>query len=63
MTPLHQPSAAEAPAVSETALQPADVGQASVSERQEAPPVIRAAATEFGTGLRSRLGADSNVCW
>jgi hypothetical protein len=63
MTPLHQPSAAEAPAVSETAFQPVDVGQTSVPEHQEAQPVIRAAATEFGTGLRSRLGADPNVCW
>lgn len=63
MTPLHQPSAAEAPAVSDGSVQSSEGGQSPAPERPEPPMVVRAAAAEFGTGLRSRLGADPNVCW
>jgi hypothetical protein len=27
------------------------------------PDNVRAAAQEFGTGLRSRLGGDDAICW
>ena len=63
MTPSHQPSAPEASAPGDHGTQPADSGASPAADPHETPSVIRAAASEFGTGLRSRLGADPNVCW
>jgi hypothetical protein len=63
MTPPHQPSAADVTTTSESGTQSTDGGQGPMAEQPETPAVIRTAATEFGTGLRSRLGADPNICW